>query len=225
MSISNITNLLIKFNIKIPENYMKEEIVRFATEARTERIVETPEVLRNIPSKNVKILDVGCRYSLLPIQLASLGNEVYGIDIYPYKRRHPNFHFTKLDILKAKFKRSFFDVVISLSTIEHIGLGFFGEKVDLDGDRKAIKKINFLLKRRGILLLTAPFGKPFDSSWYRVYDKKRLLKLLDGFKIREMRIYKKSSNEVWIPVTLKEAETIDSSVFVSSAVFVKAIKK
>lgn len=225
MKFSNITNLLGKFNIKIPENYLKEEVVRFITEAETERIVEIPEMLRSIPVKNAKILDVGCRYSLLPIQLASLGNEVYGIDIYAYKRRHPNFHFTKSDFLEAKFKRSFFDVVISLSTIEHIGLGFYGEKANIDGDRKAIEKIKSLSKRGGILLLTAPFGKPRDSTWYRVYDKKRLLKLLDGFKIREMHIYRKNSDEFWVPVSLKEAETIDSSIFVSSTVFVKAIKK
>lgn len=68
--------MLRSLGIKIPEIGLKEELVRFLVETKSERIVEIPLVLSNLPTNKATILDVGCRYSLLSIQLASLGHRV-----------------------------------------------------------------------------------------------------------------------------------------------------
>ncbi len=225
MKISDITFFLDKLKIKIPENYLKEEIIRFITESKSERLVELPFVLSNLSQKKVKILDIGCRYSILPIQLASLGHKVWGVDIYPYRRKHPNFIFGQVDILKARFPNNYFDMVISISTIEHIGLDFYKEGMSESGDVKAVSKVSKFLRKGGIFIMTAPFGKETNSSWYRVYDSKRIKKLLKNFRISEIKVFKKIDKGYWIPSTIKEVEKIDSKEKVLGAFCVKAIKK
>jgi len=219
-----ISTLLNRFGLRIPEVFWKGEIVRFITESRSERIVEIPLVLSNIPHKKSRILDIGCRYSLLPIQLASLGHEIYGIDIYNYGRKHPNLHFFRNDFLESPFRGNFFDVVISLSTIEHIGLGFYGEKRDLHGDKRAVEEVKRVLKPKGIFLLTAPFGRPTDSTWYRVYDKKRITSLLSDFEITTMKVFSEERG-IWQPVSIDKAEEIDSACQVRVVIFILAQKK
>lgn len=219
-----ISYLLDRLGIRIPEIFWKEEIVRFITESKSERIVEIPLILRSIPRKKSKILDIGCRYSLLPIQLSSMGHKVYGIDIYPYQRKHPNLHFLKGDFLEAHLKNNFFDVVISLSTIEHIGLGFYKEKLNNEGDRDAVEKVKRILKPKGTFLLTVPFGKPTDSNWYRVYNRKRIVNLLEGFKIFAWEVFAERQGN-WMPFSITKAEKMDSSSRVRAVIFISTRKE
>jgi len=92
-----------------------------------ERIVEMPFVYSSIPLKSEpkKILDFGCSRSWLSLSLASMGHAVYGIDLRDHPFSHPNFVFQKMNILD--FQEQHFDSVISLSTMEHVGLGAYGE--------------------------------------------------------------------------------------------------
>ncbi len=219
-----ITEALRTLHIHIPENFLTEEIFRVSSETKSERLIETPLVLKNIPNRKSVILDVGCRYSLLPIQLASLGHQVHGIDLKNYRRTHPNLHFYKRSIHQTLFRDNFFDVAISLSTIEHIGLDIYGGNLANTGDVKAVKEIKRVLKKNGSYLLTAPFGLPRDSDWYRVYNTKRLERMLTGFLIKEIRVFKEEDKK-WVPCEISEGETINSSQRVKCAFFLKAVKK
>lgn len=225
MNIQTISNILKKVNIRIPEWYWKEELVRYISEQQTERVVEIPLIFSYIPKTPVKILDVGCRYSLLSLQLASIGHSVTAADVGDYYRKHRNLTFVQSDIRGINLKANSFDVAISLSTIEHIGLGVYGDPQYMDGDRAAARSIRKLLKKGGKFLITIPFGKPRDTSWYRVYDKARVEYLLEGFTIKDMRVYKKENND-WIPCTVKEGNTITSgSEIYSGVAFIEAVKK
>jgi len=73
----------------------------------------------------------------LSIELACLGFKVYGLDVSNYKLTRPNFTFVKEDIRSTSFPNNFFDIVIAISTIEHIGLGYYGDKLDRHGDKKS----------------------------------------------------------------------------------------
>lgn len=220
-----ISKYLRKLRIKIPENFLKEEIVRWYADNYSERIIEYPLVFASLPKSKSKILDVGCRYSKLSIQLASLAHEVYGIDLFRYKMKHPNFTFIQGYILEPPFKKNFFDVIISVSTIEHIGLSFYGEEGNPVGDHEAVRSIYRLLKPGGMFLMTVPFGVPRDTFWYRIYNCERLESLLKNFGSIDLKTYEKSDNG-WIDVDPKIAqEKLSFSGEVEGVVFVKAIKK
>ena len=225
MNIQTISNLLKKVHIHIPEWYWKEELVRYISEQQTERVVEIPLIFSYLPSTPVKILDVGCRYSLLSLQLASIGHTVIAADVGNYHRKHRNLTFVKSDIRVIKLKPNSFDVAISLSTIEHIGLGVYGDPQYMDGDRAAARSIRNLLKKGGKFLITIPFGKPRDTSWYRVYDMDRVKHLLEGFEIKDVRVYKKDGGD-WVQCPIKEGNKITSgSEIYSGVAFIEAVKK
>lgn len=152
-----------------------------------ERIIEYPFVFSELKGHPVgKVLDVGCTDSknVLPFMLASLGWEVYGIDIQDFGFKHPNFHFVRGDITNTHFPDNFFNCVYSISTLEHIGIkGSFGiDREDTDGDKKATKEIARILEPNGTFLVTLPYGKPRVQRSRR-YDKLMLEELISGWRI------------------------------------------
>ena len=84
----------------------------------------------------------------------------------------------------VQLKERKFDVCISVSSIEHSGLGRYGDIVDPDGDIKAMDDIKSLLKPGGLLFLSVPVGED-RVMWnaHRVYGKKRFKVLLAGWEV------------------------------------------
>jgi SAM-dependent methyltransferase len=188
------------------------------------RIVEYPWVLRNLPSEG-KILDVGSTGSQLPVMLACLGYHVWTIDVrdYEYAVLSDNLHSVVGDIRRTGFPNDFFDVVIAVSTIEHVGLGRYGDPVDAEGDRNAIKETRRIMANDGILLITVPFGKRSTTSLHRVYDENALLSLLKGFKIQNIEYFMRT-DRLWASSTKEQVREIDSSAREMAIACVKALK-
>ncbi len=196
-----------------------------------ERIVEIPFALKEIPNdRNARILDLGCVESILPLFLASLGYKVVGLDVRLYPYFHPNLMFTKGSMLELPFKNECYDAVTCISTLEHIGLGFYGDPLLKDiADFKATKEIFRVLKYGGSLILTVPFGKSGVSSQQRIYGLLRLKELLKNFKIEILKYYANFStaykrNNYWEEISQKEAIQIDSVNKASCTCLVKAKK-
>ena len=78
-----------------------------------------------------------------------------------------------------------FDMVFSISSFEHDGLGRYGDNIDPDGDLKAMKNVKKnILKKGGKLFLSVPIGRD-KIIWnaHRIYGKKRWGKLIEDFDI------------------------------------------
>jgi len=176
-----------------------------------ERTVEMPFVFSNIRlQEGAKILDFGCADSKLPIELASLGYKVNGTDLRKYSLKHPNFTFTQGDFRRNSIQDKSFDAITAVSSIEHCGFSDYGEEEFENGDYEIIKGFHRILKPKGALILTVPFGKRGRTRGYRVYDYKQLLELLRDFKIKKEEFYIGKGRDHWIPSTAKELETLDS---------------
>lgn len=206
-------NKLVRFIIggvlAIPNNPLKDAIRDiFYGNIISERIIEYPLIFALLgfdeKKKGQKILDVGCYYSNFPIQLASMGFKTWGIDLAAYQLKHPNFTFVQGDIQKTNFSDNFFDVVTSVSTIEHIGIGYYGDKKNMFSDKTAVKEIARIIKVGGKFLATVPYSKKFRiGRTQRFYDKKNLTTLLKPeFKIEDMFIFQ-SKNDKWFPANEK----------------------
>lgn len=184
-----------------------------------ERIVEIPFVLENLHlagKENFKILDVGCMESALPLMLASLGHEVYAIDIRRYPYTHPRLVFLSADICSMPFKAQVFDAVVAVSVVEHLGLGAYGDSAYSSADITALEKISGCLKNGGLLFLTVPFGRRSVNKQQRVYDIDSLKKLFGGiFTVKKMEFSVLNNaaggNPSWEITSLKEAAGAEPS--------------
>lgn len=211
----------------VPQKWQEyaKHIVKW--EVFSERILENPLILRHLPEKKSKILDVGSRYSQVPLEMASLGHRVYALDIEQYVFKHKNLSYVQEDIRKTTFSDDFFDVVTIISTIEHVGMGetSYGDKKERDGDIKSMVEISRILKPNGIVLLTVPFGKAKFLPFMRVYDKKRMEQMAKHYRIVK-QIYMYNDKESWEVSTYDKVKNIENTHHtVGNAFFVLQNKK
>jgi len=194
------------------------------SELRSSRSIEYPWVLRNLNLPSGRILDVGSTGSIFPIILTYFGYQVYVVDVREYEwKPPPGVKVAIGDIRGTEFQSNFFDAVTAISTIEHIGLGRFGDPLDESGDRMAIIEMTRLLKREGEILMTVPFGRRVITPLHRVYDSKALGFLLEGLSVEKMEFYGLIGN-YWAPLPGLKLENLDSSKGERAIACVKASK-
>lgn len=166
-----------------------------------ERVIERPFAFNHLPNVKSKILDVGCADSIFPLEMASLGHSVTGIDIKNYQFTHPGFTLTRGDITKTPLPKGHFDVVTCISVLEHMGLEFaLGEKpqkVDSRKDKQCMQIILDCLKNDGRLILTTPFGNSHVKPEGRIYSQEDIDDLFREFVIEEQKYYIKEGKH-WI---------------------------
>ena len=76
-----------------------------------------------------------------------------------------------------------YDTIVTYSSVEHSGLGRYGDPLDPDGDIKTMKTIHKHLKKDGLLIWGAPVGRDcLVWNAHRIYGKHRLPLLFDGFQ-------------------------------------------
>jgi len=142
-----------------------------------------------------RVLDIGCRESWVPEILVDAGYDVVGIDMRELDRnkdKHDflfiqgDFNTIKHDVLQPYS----FDIITATSSIEHFGLGAYGETVLEDGDTKAALRTLELLKLGGLFYLTVPTGRHLVTHHFRRYTEEALHgRLLKYFSIVKMAPY------------------------------------
>jgi 2-polyprenyl-3-methyl-5-hydroxy-6-metoxy-1,4-benzoquinol methylase len=141
----------------------------------SEQTVENAMVLANIPAGARSVLDFGGVESLLPITLAALGYRVTVWDQRRYAFAHPLLQVITRDIFAPPpAELQLFDMVVSVSTIEHLGFGSYGDITADDADAKGVAALWSLLKPGGRMIVTVPAGRAAVHPGFRVYDRERI---------------------------------------------------
>lgn len=85
---------------------------------------------------------------------------------------------------KYKNNPEFFDLCISISSIEHDGLGRYGDRLNPNGDLEVMRQIQNILNKDALFFLSIPVGVD-RLVWnaHRIYGKIRLPLLLHGWKV------------------------------------------
>ena len=128
--------------------------------------------------------DIGSRLDGFIAHVASF-REVLQLDIRPNKVTIPNVKFLQGDAQDnlREFANSF-DSVSCLHSVEHFGLGRYGDTLQIDGHKIGMINIASCVKRGGYLYLSFPIGESsvqFNSQ--RVIDPKLPIELLSNFEL------------------------------------------
>jgi hypothetical protein len=76
-----------------------------------------------------------------------------------------------------------------MHTIEHIGLGRYGDPLDYDGDIKAINELKRVSAPGGDLLFVVPVGKSrIMFNAHRIYSYDQVISYFDGFELMDFSL-------------------------------------
>lgn len=159
-----------------------------------ERAIEYPWVFSQLPAKPGKLLDAGSALNHSFLIKRSPLNEakVTIMTLAPEKRcfwdRGISYVFG--DLRSTNFCDASFDVVVSVSTIEHIGLdntllytadAALAES-DAGGFEAAVREFRRVLRPGGLCLITVPYGRRRVESWFQVFDADLVQRVLKTFQ-------------------------------------------
>ena len=107
----------------------------------------------------IRHIDVGSRIDGFVSHVAAF-REIEAVDIRSMGAINENIKFLQLDITdKDSIPHEICDSLSCLHTIEHIGLGRYGDVINPDGWLTALDNLLAMLKPGGVLYLSAPIGE------------------------------------------------------------------
>ena len=110
-------------------------------------------------------------------------------DYRPVDISLPNLETHHADVTNLHFESSSIVSLSCMHTVEHIGLGRYGDNVDYNGDIKAISELKRVLSVGGNLLFVVPVGKPrIVFNAHRIYSYNQIMNEFDDFDLIEFSL-------------------------------------
>jgi hypothetical protein len=93
------------------------------------------------------------------------------------------------DLLNLPFETGSVSSISCMHTVEHIGLGRYGDPIDYDGDLKAIRELKRVTKKEGDILFVTPVGKPvIRFNAHRIYSYDQVIGYFEGCRLTEFSL-------------------------------------
>jgi SAM-dependent methyltransferase len=142
------------------------------------------QILKHKPSVHI---DVGS--SIRFLSMVSAITQLKFVDIRPIKTDFDNFECITGSILNMPFES---ESVVSLSCLhvaEHIGLGRYGDPLDVLGTKKACRELARVLAPGGRLYFALPIGKSaIYFNAHRVHDPETILQYFQGLRLNSFSV-------------------------------------
>eukprot|EP00760_Papus_ankaliazontas_P014552 PhM_4_TR16100/c0_g1_i1/m.28503 len=142
----------------------------------------------------------GSSLPIFEVALISIASarDVTTVDYQLSKILESRFTFRSVEEFWKSSSQNQYNVVLSYSTIQHDGLGRFGDALDADGDLHFMDEVWSLLKPGGIFLMSVPLGNDCVAfNVFRVYGRRRLPHLLTGWSVLRVYGIARDEEHVW----------------------------
>jgi SAM-dependent methyltransferase len=140
-----------------------------APSGNDERLIEIPWALARVRPGD-RVLDVGTA-NAEPAYVAALAGrarEITGVDLA--ETDIPGIRTVVADVRDLPFEDGAFDLVLCVSTLEHVGRDnrVYGaaQEADPHGVADALDELRRMLADGGRLVVTVPCGEPEDHGWF-----------------------------------------------------------
>jgi SAM-dependent methyltransferase len=176
-----------------------------------ERAIEIPWVLARYDGER-RVLDVGYAFAE-PAYLAGIAAlgapELVGVDLA--RREVPGLEPVVADVRELPFENGSFDLVLCVSTLEHVGRD--NEVYDVEarrddaGDDAALRELRRVLAADGRVLVSVPTGRAEDHGWQVVRTPRQWIERFEraGFVVYEDELYV-HADEGWRSATPVDVE-------------------
>jgi SAM-dependent methyltransferase len=158
-----------------------------------ERIVEYPWLFSRLPVGGGKLLDAGSvlNFEFILNQPSLQSKDLHICTLAPedraYWQRGVSYLFG--DLRDLPYREDCFDWIVSISTLEHVGLDntvVYTSDPGLKESRprdylKAVTEFRRVLKPGGRCFLTVPFGQAAVHEWLQVFDSVAIQKMITTF--------------------------------------------
>jgi SAM-dependent methyltransferase len=145
------------------------------------------KIFRHEPRKHV---DFGSRIDGFVAHVASF-RELEVLDYRDLPTVIPNVRFRRCDLgqLPPEFHRCC-DSLSCLHVLEHVGLGRYGDPIDMRGHVKALENLAKMLIPGGTLYLSVPFGvERIEYNAHRIFGLQTICRLIEPlFEIKEFSL-------------------------------------
>jgi SAM-dependent methyltransferase len=137
------------------------------------------------PSKHIDISSY--------VYFNTMASAFFDIDFYdfrPAKIKLSGLTPKAGDITKLPLSDESIDSVSCMHVVEHVGLGRYGDDLDVDGDLKAIKELIRVLAKGGDLLFVVPIGanKRLKFNAHRIYTVEMILEYFKSLELVEFTL-------------------------------------
>jgi SAM-dependent methyltransferase len=144
--------------------------------------------LRRVRPNN--ILDIGSYRQFIVGMLA--GCNITTLDIRERKTDLPNERVITGDATSIDLPDGSFDAVVSLCSLEHFGLGAYGDRMDVEGDIRGFEEMKRVLANGGVLIFSTTLTRGVPSIFYnahRVYTLAMVHSFFNGWELVEEKFY------------------------------------
>jgi len=174
-----------------------------------ERVVEYPWLFSRLKNRHAFLLDAGSAMNYPNILDLSVLNEreiiIFNLNV-ENRVRVNNVSYKYGDLRDTGFESNFFDEIVCISTLEHIGMDntfiYSKDKAfkenKTDDYKLVIREFRRLLAPGGKLFLTVPYGKYENLGWQQQFDEEIVRVALKEFGGKNFEVtYFKYTDDGW----------------------------
>lgn len=168
---------------------------------------EVFNVLKLHAGSNASVLDAGSVLNfqrLVPFMSSLKKVSIFTLAPEAHNAVGENLSFSYGDLRDMPFENESFHCVVSISTLEHVGLDntklysntASHKEYNPDSATKAVEEMWRVVQKGGTVLISVPYGKAAVYDWLRIFDENALSELYSttSWGKVERRFYRNGSN-------------------------------